>query len=79
MRWQQIKNSTKGSFVLFKKRRHYLDEFLRIDNGGVIYHKTTKKGIVPCFIAHGYKSWSNAASLMIEVSKCGESARLALK
>ena len=79
MKWQQIKNTTKGAFVVFQNRRHYLNEFLRIGNGGIVYHKTTKKGVVPCFTAHGYKSWSNSSSLMIELSDCGEAAKLAIK
>lgn len=62
-RFQRIKTSGKGHFVVFRGRRHYLSEFLRIQNNKLF---------------DGYKTLSNSSSLVIKLSDCGEGAKLSL-
>ena len=60
-RFQQIKHSNKGSFVSFNGRRIYLDKFMRIQN-----HE----------MATGWLGLTNTSTLLIQISDCGEGAKL---
>jgi len=71
-KFQEIKSSNKGQFVTFNGRRHYLDTFPKFFN-----NETFTKG-KNSIVAHGCKPMSNSSSLLIELSSCGEAAKLML-
>lgn len=60
-RFQQIKESNKGQYVSFHGRRIYLNQFMRTQN-----HET----------ATGWLGLSNTSTLLIQISECGEGAKL---
>jgi hypothetical protein len=71
-KFQEIKYTNKGQFVVFHGRRHYLDTFIRFDKS----HSFTRgKNKV---MAHGAKSMGNSSALVIEISDCGDAAKVML-
>lgn len=60
-RFQQIKQSNKGQYVSFYGRRYYLNQFMRTQN-----HET----------ATGWLGLSNTTTLLVQISECGEGAKL---